>query len=115
MVKVYHNPQCSKSRGVLKLLTAYEGQLLVQEYLTEKMTEEELRNVLGLLGMKPLALIRQSESVFKEKYSSMDYNDDQWIAIMLEHPILIERPIIISKGRAVIGRPIEKVVELLAP
>ena len=112
-LKYYHNPRCRKSRETLQYLKelGYEPELIL--YLKNPPTFEELKDVIGKLGIKPLELIRKNESIYKEKYKGKEYSDDEWIRIMIENPKLIERPIIISESKAVIGRPKEKVHEII--
>ncbi|MNO06016.1 arsenate reductase [compost metagenome] len=67
-----------------------------------------------LLQLKPLELIRRNESIFQEKFKNLVLSDEEWISVMLEYPILIERPIVVKDGKAVIGRPIDKVITLIS-
>src|SRR5690606_1070618 len=113
MIKIYHNNMCSKSRAALNLLKVNNEEIEVQEYLKEAPTKSELKEILKMLQMKPLELIRKNETLFKENYKDKNLTDEEWIEIMLENPVLIERPIVVKDGKAAIGRPIEKIIELL--
>ena len=113
MITIYHNPRCRKSREALTLIQESGNQFKVREYLKQPPTKQELSEVLALLNYRPLELIRKSESVFKERYQGKQYSDDQWIEIMIENPILIERPLVIKDQRAVLGRPSTAVNKLL--
>lgn len=77
-------------------------------------TKAQLVELLGQLRITPFELIRKGESVFQEKFQNRQLTDEQWIDVLLAHPILIERPIVVKDGVAIIGRPIEKVIELIA-
>jgi arsenate reductase len=112
-VTIYHNPRCGKSRAALAILQAHGVEPVVVEYLKTPPTKDELRTILKKLGMKPEQLVRKGEDTFKEKYAGKDLSDDQWLAALAKDPILIERPIVIKGSRAVVGRPPEKVGELL--
>ncbi len=114
MIKIYHNIHCSKSCNVLKLLEKHSAQFEVHDYLNEVPTKAQLVELLGQLGITPFELIRKGESVFQEKFQNRQLTDEQWIDVLLAHPILIERPIVVKDGVAIIGRPIEKVIELIA-
>jgi arsenate reductase len=113
MIKIYHNKNCSKSCAVLDLLQEQPENLLVQEYIHNTPSKDELIELLRLLQLKPLELIRRNETVFQEKFKDLILTDAEWLDVMLENPILIERPIVVKDGKAVIGRPIEKVIHLL--
>lgn len=112
-MKIYHNPQCSKSIATLELIQQHGIIPEVVEYLHMVPTKEELTSILDLLRIKPLQLIRTKELLFQEKFEGNSYTDEQWIDIMLQYPELIERPIVINGDKAVIGRPVERVLELL--
>ena len=82
-------------------------------YLEDIPTKEELKKILDQLEMKPYDLIRKGEKIFKEEYKGKSLSDEQWIEVMIRHPKLIERPIVIHKGKAKIGRPPESVLDIL--
>ncbi|MEC9364178.1 arsenate reductase (glutaredoxin) [Sinimarinibacterium flocculans] len=111
---ILHNPRCSKSRETLKLLRDRGVDLPVIEYLQTPPTKAELAEICRLLGVKPLQLVRTKEALFAELGLGKDngYSDAQWLAVLAEHPKLLERPIVIHKGRAAIGRPPEQVLAL---
>ena len=112
-MKIYHNPRCSKSRQTLQLIKDSGTDVEIVEYLKEIPTTEELEMILMKLNLKPKDIIRKGEAVYKEKFKNSNFNDDEWIKIMLEYPKLIERPIVIKGNRAVLGRPPESVLELI--
>ena len=114
MAVLYHNPRCSKSRAALALLQEREIDLEVVRYLEAPPDEAALRELLGQLDMTPLELMRRGEARYRELgLKGADISDDDRIRAMAENPILIERPIFITRGTAVIGRPPERVLELL--
>lgn len=112
-LRIYHNPRCSKSRAAHALLEGQGRPLEVIDYLKTPPTREELKVLLAQLGMKPEALVRRGEAVFKEKYAGRTLNDDQWLDALAADPILIERPIVVANGRAVVARPAELLLDLL--
>jgi len=111
-MKIYHNPRCGKSRDTLKLIQAKGIEPEVVEYLKDTPSPEEIKEVLGKLGMKPMDIIRKGETVYKEKFKGKDYSDSQWIDILALNPILIERPIVVKDDKAILGRPPENVKAL---
>ena len=113
MIKIYHNNICSKSRAAFELLKEKNLEFEIHEYLKNVPSKEELKEIIVLLKIKPFDLIRKNESIFKEKYNQIILTDEEWIDVMLENPILIERPIVIKDGQAAIGRPIENIINLL--
>lgn len=112
MLKIYHNPRCSKSRQTLQLIKDEGKAVQVVEYLSEVPAVSELTELITKLGISPIELIRKNESIFKEKFKGKTFNDAEWIRIMHENPKLIERPIVVKGGKAVIGRPPESVRQL---
>lgn len=112
-VTIYHNPRCSKSRATLALLEERGVQPTVIEYLKTPPSAPELKAILGRLGMKPAELLRKGEDAWKAHVAGRNLGDAQLIALMVEHPVLIERPIVVSGDRAVLGRPPENVLQLL--
>lgn len=113
MVKIYHNPRCSKSRNALSLITESGQAIEVIEYLKTPLTKETIEDIVEKLGVHPLEIIRKNESVFKEKYKNQDLNVDQWIDVIVQEPILLERPVVVFNEKAVIARPPELVKEIL--
>lgn len=111
--KLYFNPDCSKCREAKDLLEGQSCEFEIVEYLTSAPSTQDLRDLLALLGLKALDLIRQGESLFQENYAGKTMTNEEWIAIMCENPILIERPILIHNGKAIIGRPPSKILEVL--
>lgn len=113
-VKIYHNPRCSKSRQTLQLLTARDLAPDVVEYLKTPPSAEELDAILSQLGLEPRDLMRRKETEYKEHHlDNPDLTRDQLIAAMVTHPKLIERPIVIKDGKAALGRPPERVLDIL--
>lgn len=114
MTKILHNPRCSKSRAALQLLESRGVDFEVVKYLENPPSEKELRQILTLLGIKPVELVRKGEPLFKElELSDKKLSDQQWIQLLVEHPKLIERPIVVHNGKAAIGRPTEKIKSIL--
>ena len=114
MAQLYHNPRCSKSRAALALLQERDAEFEVVRYLETPPDEATLRDLLGKLGMTPLELMRRSESTCRELgLKGADVSDEDRIRAMAAHPILIERPIFIVGAKAVVGRPPERVLDLL--
>ena len=113
-VVIYHNARCSKSRSACEIVAGRGIEATIVEYLKAPPGKEELRALLQKLGMKPAEIVRRGEDVFKENYAGKTLDDEQWLDALVAHPILIERPIVVRGDKAVIGRPPEKVLDLLA-
>jgi arsenate reductase len=113
-VTIYHNPRCTKSRAALKLIEERGITPKVVEYLNTPPSPAALKAILKKLSLKPSDLLRKSEPRYAElglKDRTLD--DDALIALMAANPILIERPIVVAGDKAAIGRPPEKVLEIL--
>lgn len=113
MTQIYHNPRCSKSRSTLAILEENNEKIEIVEYLKSTPNEEDLKGIIAMLGITPLALIRKGEAIYKSDYKGKALSDAEWIKTMVAHPILIERPIVIKNGKAMIGRPPESVISIL--
>ena len=114
-ITLYHNPRCSKSRQTLELLRerGVEPQLVL--YLQQPPSADRLRDLLGKLGLSPRQLMRRGEAIYSElKLDDSTLTDAALINAMVEHPQLIERPIAVRGDRAVLGRPPENVLALVA-
>lgn len=112
-MKIYHNPRCRKSRETLQLIQDAGIEPEVVEYLKTPPGKKELRDLISMLGIKPEQLIRKQEKEFKENYKGKVLSDSEWIDAMVEHPKLMERPIVVEGKKAILGRPPENVKELL--
>ena len=113
LLKIYHNPKCSKSRATLALLQERGLTPRIVEYLQSPPTAAELKAIVAMLGVRPEQLVRKGEEIYETRYADKTLSDEQWIAAMVADPILIERPIVVLGHRAVIGRPPETVLALL--
>ncbi|BDD11313.1 arsenate reductase (glutaredoxin) [Fulvitalea axinellae] len=112
-MKIYHNPRCSKSRQTLELLEKQGETPEVIRYLDTPPNEAKLKEIVTALGIKPEDLVRKKEQLFKDNFAGKEFSDGEWIKLLAENPRLIVRPIVIKDGKAVIGRPPEKVLDIL--
>ena len=113
-VKIYHNPRCNKSRQTLQLLKDRGVEPVIIEYLKAPPSVEELTDILIKLGIQPRDLIRKQEAEYKSNgLDNKELDNDSILRVMVENPILIERPIVVANNKAVIGRPPENVLDLL--
>ena len=113
MITVYHHPACSKCSAVCEILDTASTSFTLIDYLNHPPTRDELTDLLSKLKMKPFELLRKSEPVYQEKFSDKQFNDAEWIDIILQNPVLIERPIVVDGDKAIICRPPEKLKEFL--
>ena len=113
MIKIYHNPRCSKSRQGLEILNDSGKDFEIINYLKNPITVKELTNIVNLLHIEPIDLIRKNEIIWKSEYKNKELTNDEIIIAMIKNPKLIERPIVINNEKAVIGRPPEKIKEIL--
>ena len=107
MIKIYHNPRCSKSRQGLQLLEDSKQEFEIIKYLDNPLSKAQLLEIIKLLDIKPLELVRKNEAIWKENYKTKTLTDNQIIDALVAHPKLIERPIVVNNSKAVIGRPTE--------
>lgn len=114
LLQIYHNPRCSKSRETLELLRSRGLEPQIIEYLKEPPDERTLDQLLRQLGLEPRELMRQKEDLYTELgLDRGEHTRQELIRLMAEHPILIERPIVVCGERARLGRPPEQVLEIL--
>ena len=113
MIKIYHNPRCSKSRQTLELVKSKVEDIDVIDYLKTPLQEQELKEVIAYLGIKPEDLVRKKEQIYKDNFKGKELSDSEWIKAMIEHPKLMERPIVVNGNKAAIGRPPENVEKIL--
>lgn len=112
-IQILYNPRCSKCREAVALLEGESCEIEIKEYLKETLTKKELKEILSKLGLKAFDIVRQKEELYLKKFQNKKFTNEEWIQILLENPILIERPIVIDGYKAIIGRPPELVIDLL--
>ena len=113
-VTIYFNPKCSKCRLSLELLEQEGQQAEIIEYLNTPPDAATLTSILGMLGMEPRELMRQREQEYSEAgLDNPELSRADLINAMIEYPRLIERPIVIKNGKAILGRPPEKILDIL--
>src|SRR3954469_16427975 len=114
-MEYWHNPRCSKSREGMEILTAAGSTYTERRYVDEPPTADELDRVLTALGKEPWEIARMGEDIAKElDLANLPHDRSRWIKVMVENPILIERPILITDdGRAALGRPTDDLKALL--
>jgi len=113
MLQIFHNPRCGKSRNCLAQLTTMNQEFEIISYLTTPPTAEELKILLQKLSIPAIALVRQKEKIWIENYKGKTLTEAEIISILSTNPILIERPIIVSKDRAIIAREESKILDFL--
>jgi len=113
MIQIYHNNRCTKSRQALQALKNSGRDFEVIDYLETPPNKIQLQELIKKPNIKPIELIRKTEKIYIDLFKAKNLSDPEWIDVMIEHPILIERPIIVSGDQAVIARPAERIKELL--
>lgn len=113
MIKIYHNPRCSKSREALNILETETTDFKVIKYLDEGLNAKELTEIIKLLSIKPIELVRKNESLWKDNFKNSTFTDKELIDVMIKNPKLIERPIVINGNKAVVGRPPKKILDII--
>lgn len=112
MIKIYHNPRCKKSRAGLEYLKGKGVDFEIIEYLKNPITEDEFKDILMKLNLRPLDMIRTQEDIYKKQFKGKNFTDDEWVKIMVENPKLIKRPIVVKDYKAVWADPPENMDEL---
>lgn len=111
--RIYHNPRCRKSRETLALLEQEHIETDVIHYLDEPLSKEELSSLISLLNISPSDLLRKNEAIYKELHTQGKLqSDEDALQAMIDHPTLMQRPIVVHKNQAAIGRPPETVLTL---
>src|SRR5262245_50254186 len=110
---LYFNPECSKCNEALDLLKSNSCEVEIRNYLNQPPSVSELRELVSKLGCKVTDIIRTKEPLFQDNYTGGDLSDEKWLEVLSKHPILIERPILISGNKAIVGRPPKLVLDLL--
>jgi arsenate reductase (glutaredoxin) len=113
-IVIYHNPRCSKSRQALEMLNEHGVDAEIIEYLKTPPDADTLGGILDMLGLQPRELMRHNEKEYRELgLDDASLSREQLIAAMVEHPRLIQRPIVIRGDNAALGRPPENILEIL--
>ena len=111
-MKIYHNPRCRKSRETLALLVQNGTEPEIIEYLKTALERTEIQELLMMLKMTAEQLVRKEEKIYKELYKEQELTESQFVDILCQHPILIQRPIVVKDNVAVLGRPPGNVLDL---
>lgn len=112
MLKIYYNPDCSKCKSAMELLDENGEPYEAVNYLLNPPSPAELKGLLDYLRIEAEQLVRKKEPLYVEKFEGKFYTQEEWLEILSAHPVLIERPIVVKDGKAIIGRPVEKIIEL---
>ena len=110
---IYHNGECSKSKTALELLQDHGIPHVVRWYLADPLDKEEISALLKLLSISAFDIIRKNEPLYKTSFEGKELREDDWLQVLVEHPILLERPIAVKNGKAIVARPPEKILELV--
>lgn len=112
MIKIYHNSRCRKSRAGLQYLEDKGVEFEIVEYLKNGISEEELKDVLIKMNVRPAEIIRTQEDIYKKQFKNKNFTDEEWIKILLENPKLIKRPLVVKGYKAVWADPPEDMEKL---
>jgi arsenate reductase len=112
-MKIYHNPRCRKSREGLAILQDAKMEPEIIDYIKNPISFDELTDILRKLDIPAIDLVRKNEAIWKENFKNKALSEKEIIEAMVSFPKLIERPIVVHKEEAVIGRPPEKIKELI--
>ncbi len=112
-MKIYHNPRCSKSRCALDWLQKKAIDIEVVDYIKTPLSLNEIKSILTQLKMNAYDLLRKNEMEYKEHIQGKNLKEDDIIELMSKYPKLIERPIVVWGGKAVVARPLERLTELI--
>lgn len=113
MIKIYHNPRCNKSRLGVQALEEHGQGFEIIKYLDTPLTFDELKIIIEKLGIPPLDLVRKNEAIWKSNFKGKNLSDQELVQAMIDYPKLMERPIVVAGNNAVIGRPTERIFEIL--
>jgi len=112
-MKIYHNPRCAKSRAGLKYLEEQAYDIEIKKYMTEGLSENDLKEILSLTGYKPFDLVRTQEKDYIQNYKGKNISDNEWIQILTQNPKLLQRPVVVNGNKAVLANPPQKIDEII--
>jgi len=110
---IYHNPRCRKSRETLQILKDKNVKFKIIEYLKNNLSKTQLESLITKLDIEPISLVRRNEQLWKDNFKNKDLTDNEIIQILADNPKLIERPIVESNNKAIIGRPPENILKII--
>jgi arsenate reductase (glutaredoxin) len=113
MLKIYHNPRCRKSRAGLEYLKSKQVDFKIVDYLNTGLTTDQVHEILLKANLKAIDLVRKQEDIYKKELKGKSFQEEEWIRIICENPKLLERPIVVSRYKAVIGNPMERIDEMI--
>lgn len=113
MLQILHNPRCGKSRACLAFATESKLEFEIINYLENPLSVTDLKILIKKLGIKPIALVRQKETIWIENFKGKSMTDNDILKALAKHPILMERPIVIDGNKAIIGRDIDKLKDFI--
>ena len=113
MIRIYHNPRCRKSRQGLALLEESGKEFETIKYLETELTVPQLEVIISKLAIPPIELIRKNEAIWKSNYKEKTLSNKELVEAMIENPKLIERPIVVNGAKAVVGRPTERILNII--
>lgn len=113
MVKIYHNPRCSKSREGVQWLQEKGLEIEIIDYMKNPISLDELKQIIKKLDIRPIELVRTKETIWKENFASKEMTDEEILQSMVDNPKLIERPIVVNQQKAVVARPTELIETVL--
>jgi arsenate reductase len=113
MLKIYHNPKCRKSREGLEYLREKGYSFEVVLYLTNPLSPAALKMIIMKLNLEPSQVVRTQEELYRRELRGKNFTDEEWISIIVQHPSLLQRPIVEGKYRAVIAVPAERIEEVM--
>jgi len=113
VMKIYHNPRCSKSRAGLQYLEEKGYEVEIKKYLVDGLTETELKEIIAKTGKEVLFFVRIHEKEYIDNYQGKEFSDEEWIKILVENPKLLRRPIVVNGNKAVLANPPENIEEIV--
>ncbi|MFL2639578.1 MAG: ArsC/Spx/MgsR family protein [Flavobacteriaceae bacterium] len=111
--KLYHNPRCQKSREAIEYLNFQKIKFEIVLYIKDGLSINILNKIIEKSGLKAIDLVRKQETVWKEKFKNINISEKKIIELIVKHPILLQRPIVVSEKKAIIARPVEEILKVL--
>ncbi|MGC8824465.1 MAG: arsenate reductase family protein [Bacteroidales bacterium] len=113
MIKIYHNPRCKKSSAGLAYLQQKNIPFTIIKYMDNGITKEEIREILHKMNKRPIDLVRTQEELYKKDLKNKNLCDEEWIEILSNNPRLLQRPIVVTDTKAIIGQPVSEIDKIL--